>query len=506
MKVTQEKLSDSQIALEIEISAENTKQTYDKMVQDLARNTKIPGFRQGKVPRHVLLQRLGIERIKAAALDELIQKNFAAALEQESIKSLGNYKLRSDFNGLVEQYKPGEPLIFSASCDVPPTVDLGEYQNLSVKAEEVVFDPSKVDEWLEEKREKQATLVPVEDRPAKVEDVVIIDYQAFEQGTEGEKGEEIPGLMVEDFEMELREEKFIPGFVSGIVGMELEETKSVAVTFPEDYQQEDLAGKSVVFSITLKEVKEKELPELDDEFAKDVSEFETMAALRESLENQLRKNAEQETKNNIHSAILEQLLKQCHLELPETMIQEEVNDMLTQKALQMQKYGVDVRQLFTSENIKEMRKRWQPEAIKTLSTSVILKEIAARESMEVSPEELEAKFKEVMATLSGKKNKDVDEERLRGLLKDDLLTEKALAFLQEKVTVELVLEGSLAESEEVTSEETPAVPMGEEMLETSEELVLEGSLAKSEEVTSEETPAVPMVEEMLETSEETTAE
>jgi len=448
MKVTQEKLPDSQIGLEIEISAENTKQTYEKVVQKLARSSKIPGFRQGKVPRHILLQRLGVERIKAAALEELVQKSLEDAIAQESIKPLGNYQLRSDFNELLSKYKPGEPLIFSAACDVSPTVEPPDYHSLSVKAEEVVFDQNKVNDWLESKRHEKSILVPVEDRPAQMKDVVIIDYQAYEQTTEGELGEIIADVTAKDFEMELSEEKFIPGFVAGIVGMNLDENKSVAVTFPEDYPQKELAGKSVVFSITLKEIKEKELPKLDDEFAQDVSEFETMDQLRESLENQFKKSAERSTKNNIQTAILEQLLERTQLELPETMIQEEVNTLLSQTAVQMQNYGMDIKKLFTAENIPEMRKRTRPEAINNLNTSLILKEIAERESIEVSPEELDAKLAELKAKLS---DQDINEERLRGILSEDLLLEKTLDFLQEKATVELVPEGSLTKSEDESS-------------------------------------------------------
>ena len=260
MKITQEKLPASQIGLEIEISAESSQNTYEKVVRNLARSSNIPGFRKGKVPRQILLQRVGKERIKAAALEELIQNSIEKAIEQESIDSLGNYQLRSNFEELIEQYKPGEVLTFSASVDVPPTVAVGDYQGLTIKAEEITYDPAQVDKVLEQRREEHATLVPVEDRPAQMGDIIVIDFAGRFADTEAEAGAAIPGAQAEDFQVDLAEGKFIEGLLEGVVGMKPEETKEIAVTFPSDYQKEDLAGKGAVFTVTLKEIKEKELP------------------------------------------------------------------------------------------------------------------------------------------------------------------------------------------------------------------------------------------------------
>ena len=454
MKVTQEKLPASQIGLEIEISAENSQNTYEKVVRNLARSTNIPGFRKGKVPRQILIQRLGSQRIKATVLEELIQDSLKQAVEQESIESLGNYKLRSNFDELIQQYKPGEPLTFSASVDVPPTPELGDYQDLNVKAEETAYDPSQVDDFLEQRRAEQGTLVPVEDRPAKMGDVAVVDYQGRFAPGEGEESEEIPGTQATDFQMELAEGKFVEGMVEGMVGMKPEETKEISVTFPEDYAKEDLAGKAVVFTITLKELKEKELPELDDDFAEEVSEFETLAELRESLENQFKEKAAQETKNSIHEAITAQLTEQSSVDLPETMIQQEVDMLVAQTAMQLERLGIDIKKLLNAETVPQMRERSRPEAIERLEKSLILAEIAKRESIELEPEAVEAKVKEMSAQLA---DREFDMERLRTVVEEDLLEEKTLNWLQEKATVELVPKGSLEESEaEETQEEEKA--------------------------------------------------
>lgn len=450
MKVTQEPLPQSQIGLEIEIPAETTQQAYEKVVQNLSRSANIPGFRKGKVPRQILLQRMGPQRIKEAALEDLVQDGLKQAIEQESIEALGNYKLTSTYEELISRFQPGKPLKFSASVDVPPTVTLGEYSGLSVKAEETQPEADAVDKFLEQRRVEQATLIPVESRPAQLGDVAVVDYSGRFPG-EGEESTEISGAQATDFQIELGEGRFLEDIINGIVGMNPGETKEVPVKFPEDYPREDLAGQSAVFTITLKELKEKELPELDDDFAQEVSEKETLAELRESLETQFREKAERETATSKEQALLEALLEKVEIDLPETMIDQEVQTLLTQTAMQMESYGMDVRKLFNAETIPQLKERSRPDAITRLKQSLALQEIAKRESLTAEPEEIEAKAKEVLEQLSGQ---DVDPKRLREVVESDLIKEKAVKWLEEHATIELVPKGSL-EKEEVEGEETP---------------------------------------------------
>jgi trigger factor len=444
MKVTQEKLPDSQIKLEIEISGETSRSTYEKVVQNLARSSNIPGFRQGKVPRQVLLQRIGTQRIKAAALEELIQTSLAEAIKQESIEALGNYQLRSNFDELIQNYHPGEPIVFSAAVDIPPTIELGDYQTINVKAEESVYAPEQVDDFIEQRRAQQADLVPIEDRPAQMGDIAIIDFSG-KLMSEGEEGTEIEGGSATNFQVEIAEGKLIPGMVEGVVGMKPEETKEVSVTFPEDYPKEDLAGKPAVFSITLKELKAKELPELDDDFAQEVSEFETFAELKESLEKQFQEKAANETKNNINEAIINALVEKSKVDLPETLVQEEVTQVLTQTLVQMQQMGLDVKRLVNADSIPKMRANARPEAIENLQKNLIILEIAKRESLLPSEAEIVKKMAEIEQELSGQ---DVDRDRLRKMVEEDLTRDKTLDWLREKAQVELVPSGSLSEVEE----------------------------------------------------------
>lgn len=453
MKITQEKLPASQIGLEIEIPAETAKNTYEKVIKEIAKTANIPGFRKGKVPRPILLQRLGANRIKAAVLDELIQDTFKKAIEQESINAIGNYKLRSDFEQLVESFQVGEAFTYQAAVDVPPEVNLGQYQGLTIKAEEVVYNPEDVDNLIKERQEKQATLIPVENRPAQMGDLVVIDFVGRKPGeNEGEEGEVIPNTEASEYQTELKEGRFIPGFVEGIVGMNLDETKKLPLTFPEDYPQQELAGENVIFTITLKEIKEKELPELDDDFAQEVSEFQTMAKLRESLEKQYQEKASNETKQNIQAAIVEELLKHTTIDLPETLIEEEVQNILMQTANQIQSYGMDINQFFTREMVGRMRETAKPEANKNLHSTMIIEKVSEQENISVSEEEINNKFNEIKESL---KDKDVDEERLLKYVKSDLIAEKTLDWLAEKNTIELVPQGTLNKEEnEADSEES----------------------------------------------------
>jgi trigger factor len=444
MKVTQEQLPQSQLGLEIEIPAETTKKAYEQVVQNLARTANIPGFRKGKVPRQVLLQRLGAQRIKEAALEDLVQDGLRQAIEQESIEALGNYKLISTYEELIGRFEPGVPLTFSASVDVPPTVNLGDYKGLSVKAEETQPEPDAVDKFLEARRTEQATLIPVESRPAQIGDVAVVDYAGKFTG-EGEEATEIPGAQASDFQIELGEGRFLEDIVQGIVGMNPGETKEVPVTFPEDYPREDLAGKSGVFTVTLKELKEKELPELDDDFAQEISEKETLAELRQFLEDQFREKAEQETKTSKENALLEALLDKVEVDLPESMIDREVQTILTQTAMQMESYGMDIRKLFNSDTLPQFRERSRPDAIVRLKQSLGLQEVAKRESLTTAPEEIEAKVKEVMEQLSGQ---NPDPDRVREVVESDSIKEKALQWLEEHATVELVPKGTLTKEDE----------------------------------------------------------
>ena len=496
MKVTQEKLPASQIGLEIEIAPEMTRQTYEQVIKNLASTANIPGFRKGKVPRQILLQRLGTTRIKAAALEELIQDGIEQALKQAELQVIGQPQLRSSYEELISNYEPGKPLIFSASVDVEPELNLNQYTGLQVKAEEVKYDPEQVDLVLEKERQKMATLIPVEGRPAQIGDVAVVDFKGVLVKGEGEdetaEPQPVPGGEANDFQVELQEDKFIPGFVTGIVGMNAGETKEISAQFPDPYVNEELAGKPAVFTVTLKELKEKELPLLNDDFAQDVSEYETLDQLRSSLSERFQKEAQEKTSSNQQEALLVILTQQVSVDLPETMIQQEVDAMLTQTAIRLSQQGLDVKKLFTQDVIPQLRERSRGEAIERLKRSLALQFVSKQESIQVSTEEIEARVQELSQEYSGQ---EFDPEKARPVVENELLTEKILNWLLEHSTLELVPEGSLSASNaDADAEETAPTLAAAEVeapetdSESSQTEETESQKSISEETSPENTP------------------
>jgi len=469
MKVTQERLPASQIGLEIKITPEMSKNAYEQVIQKYTRSANIPGFRKGKVPRNILIQRLGKNYLKAMALDDLINNCLEKAREQEQINAIGQFELKTQFEELVKDFEPGKEMAFFAKVDVEPEAKVENYKGLVVKAEEAKYDPGQVDEFLEERRSQMGTLIPVEGRAAELGDVAIVDFEGIIPAeTEGEEAKEVPGGKAQDFQMDLKEGQFIPGFIEGIVGMKLEETKEISAQFPSEYAEIELADKPAVFTVTLKELKEKELPELDDDLAQEISEFETIAELREFLEKKFTKEKEEQTKQNKEKAIVDELVTHLEVEIPETLIKNEVQLMLNQSAMELSQYGIDIKELFSSDKLPEMQERSRPEAIERLRRDFAITTVAKKESIMVDEEEIAAESAKVMEQLKGK---DVDPDRLRQVVTEDLLKEKTIKWLEENGTVELVPEGSLGKGLETPQTTEVETKVESEISQASENIV-----------------------------------
>ncbi|MEM6253295.1 MAG: trigger factor [Cyanobacteria bacterium P01_D01_bin.156] len=449
MKVTQEKLPESQVGLEIEVPAEISKQTYEQTLRKYMKTANIPGFRKGKVPRQILVQQLGATRLKAAALEELVQTVIDKAIAQEKIEALGNYQLRSGFEQLIEVFEPGKILTISASVDVPPQAELAQYRALSIQAEEIAYKSERVIETLESYQQNLASLAPIEDRAAQEGDVAIVDFVG-KTIEDGQEPKEFEGGSAKEFQVEIKEGRFIPGFVEGIVGMELGQTKDVEVSFPDEYPQDDLAGKPAVFSITLNDLKERELPDLDDDLAQEVSEFETLEELKASLEDRFQKEAQEATKSNTEKALLDELVSHLQVEIPKTLLHREVDHIVTQTVMQLSNQGIDVNKFLTKELVENMRENAKPEATERLRRTLALGEVAKQESISVDEEAVTARIKEMMSEVDNPA--DIDQDRLKQVVNEDLLKEKILAWLTDHATVELVPEGSLTQESDDTSE------------------------------------------------------
>jgi trigger factor len=417
------------MALEVSVAGDRCRASYEAALLKLSRSVRLPGFRKGKVPRPVLLQQIGPLRIRATALEDLVDSAFREALGQVEIAALGRPELNEGFEAVLERFEPGRELSFTLELDVEPTPKLRSTRDLSAEVEEETFNPARVDELLEQSRRQLATLVPVDDRAAASGDVAQVSFS----GTYSDSGEPISGGSSDGMEVELEESRMIPGFVEGIIGMKPGQTATVSCVFPESYPQEEAAGRKAEFSITLIELKTRELPPLDDDFARQAGDKETLAELRADLEKRLREDGERRRKESRNDALLAALVEQLEVELPETLVQQEVRNLVEQTAGQIAQQGMDVRKLFTPDLVRSLMDTSRPEAEQRLRRSLALKALAAAESMEVAAEEIETKLEEVRRGLSDTAR--IDPERLRLAVADDLLRDKLLAWLEGHCTL-----------------------------------------------------------------------
>jgi trigger factor len=448
LKVSTHARPGSRVALEVAIPGGRCQASSDAAVDKLSRSVKLPGFRKGKVPRSVLIQQLGALKIRATALEDLVESVCRDALAQEEIAALGRPELQEGFEAVLDRFTPGSELVLTLEMDVEPSPALKATKGLKAEAIPVAFDPARVEELLEQSRRQLAALVPVKGRPAAMGDVARVSFS----GVFADSGEPIEGGSSEGMEVELEEGRMIPGFVEGIVGMEVEATGEVTCSFPESYPQQEAAGRPATFTITLVDLKTRELPELDDAFAQQASDKATLAELRADLESRLKEDAERRHQANRQEALLEALVEQLEVELPETLIQQEMRNLVEQTASQIAQQGMDVKKVFTSEVVRSLMDTSRPEAEKRLRRSLALQALARAEKIEVPESELAARAAEVRRELSDRAN--IDEERLRLAVGEDLLQEKLLSWLEANATI-----GEKAEASNPSEEtDTPAGP------------------------------------------------
>lgn len=453
MKVTLEKLPASQIGFDIQVEGAKSQAIYDRIVKDLTRTMQVPGFRKGKAPTQLVLRQVGSQRLKANVLEELLEKTLNEALaENKEVKdkALGGFQLITDIETLVQTFTPGQEVSFKAAIDVEPEVTLNKYQGFTVKAEEIKPDLTEVDRTLNEFQVRKATIVPIEDRPVALNDVVTVDLKVLDRAT----GEELPDAGEEDFQLDVDEKAFIPEVVQAIVGADIDQVIEVESIFPEEYYPEEYVGKEIKYVVTIKSIKGRELPALDDEFAQSISDKETIAELRELLEKRVIDEAEAKTKANKERAVLEALTAELEVDLPVTLLQQELDFLVRQQASYLQE-RIDpamAKQLFTKELVEEMRRLNQPEAVNRLRRKVALDKIAAEEKLTVD----EAELKERVAnTLEMLKDPNIDPVRLASLIREEMLTEIAVAWLIEHCEIELVEQGSLQPEPEVLETISP---------------------------------------------------
>ena len=429
LKVSTESRPSSRLAVTVTVSGERCTASYEEAIKSLSRSINLPGFRKGKVPRSVLVQQLGGVRIKATALEKLIDNAWRDAIKQESLEPISQPDLSSGFDGLLESFNPGAELTFTLEADVAPTPKLKSTKGLKAEYEAVAYDPSRVDSMIDDSRKQLATVVPVEGRAAQKGDIAVLGFN----GTYSDDGSEIEGGSADSMDVDLDNGRMIPGFIEGVIGMNVGENKSVDCQFPEDYPKDDARGRKATFAIELKDLKTRELPELDDAFAKQASEKETMADLRKDLEQRLKDDAERRQTSNRHDGLVKALVDQLEVDLPEALIQQESRNLVEQTAAQFAQQGMDVKSLFTPDLIRNLMQNSRPEAEERLRRSFALTALAEAEDIKLDDSAIDTKLDEVKKDLSA--DAKVDPERLRQAVMDDLMQEQLMSWLETNSTL-----------------------------------------------------------------------
>lgn len=380
MSLQVEKLEKNMAKLTIEVSAEE----LEKAIQDAYLKNKnkisIPGFRKGKAPRKMIEQMYGKEVFYEDAANALIPEAYEKALEECTEEIVSSPKVD------VTQLEAGKPFIFTAEVALKPEVTLGTYKGVKVAKAEVEVTDAEVDAEIEKEREKNSRTVSVTDRAVKDGDMTVIDFEGFVDGVafEGGKGENYP--------LTIGSGAFIPGFEEALIGTEIGVETDVNVTFPEEYQAEELAGKPAVFKCTVKEIKEKELPELNDEFAGEVSEFETLAEYKEDVKKKLAEKKETEAKNMKEDAVVDAIIAEAQMEIPDAMVETQQRQMVEDFAQRIQSQGITMDQYmqFTGVTAAKLMDQVKPQALKRIQSRLVLEAVVAAEKMEATEEEFEA--------------------------------------------------------------------------------------------------------------------
>lgn len=448
LKVTTEARPSSRLAVTVTVPGERCKTSYEDAITSLSRSINLPGFRKGKVPRTVLMQQLGGVRIKATALEKLIDNAWRDAIKQESLEPISQPDLSSGFDGLLESFEPGKELTFTLEADVAPTPKLKSTKGLKAEFETVAYDASRVDAMLEDSRKQMATVVPVEGRAAQNGDIAVLGFK----GTYSDDSSKIEGGSADSMDVDLENGRMIPGFIEGVIGMKVGETKTVDCQFPDDYPKEDARGRKAAFEIELKDLKTRELPEMDDAFAKQASEQGTLVDLRKDLEQRLKDDAERRQTSNRRDALVAALVEQLEVELPEALIQQESRNLLEQTAAQFAQQGMDVKSLFTPDLVRNLMQNSRPEAEERLRRSFALTALAEAEDIKLDGKDVDAKIKEVKKELSADAKIDLD--RLRQAVMDDLMQDRLMGWLEENSI--LTEKAPAAEESEPTAKKKPS--------------------------------------------------
>ena len=420
MKCKLEKTENAnEVKLELTVEAQKFSDAIQKVYFQSAKYFNIPGFRKGKAPMNIVEKYYGKEIFYEDAFNEVAPEVLEEAVKENNIEIVS----RPDID--VTQIEKGKDLIFTAVFQTKPEVELGKYKGIEIPKIEYTVSDEDINHELGHMQEHNSRLISVEDRPVEKGDIVVIDFEGFVDGVAFEGGK------AENHELEIGSNTFIPGFEDQIIGMKIDEEKDINVKFPDEYFSKDLAGKDATFKVKLHEIKKKELPELDDEFAKDVSEFDTLEELKKSIKDKIEKDNEQKQKYETEDAVIKAVCENIKVDIPSGMIESETEDMLKNIETRLSYQGLKLDQYLQimGKTAEEVKKEYEPQAIEAVKSRLMLEAVVKAEKIEATEDEIVEKVKE-MAKNYGKSDEELlKNENLRNYIKSGIETEKALDFL-----------------------------------------------------------------------------
>ncbi len=410
----------NEVKLEITVEAEKFDEAIKKVYFKSAKYFNIPGFRKGKAPMQIVEKYYGKEIFYEDAFNEVAQDALEEAVKENKLEVVS----RPDIE--VTQIEKGKDLIFTAVMQTKPEAKLGKYKGIEIKKIEYNVSDEDIEHELGHMQEHNSRLVSIEDRPVESGDIANIDFEGFVDGKAFEGGK------AEGHDLEIGSNTFIPGFEDQVIGMKIDEEKDIQVKFPEEYFSKELAGKDATFKVKVHEIKKKELPKLDDEFAKDVSEFDTLKELKEDIKQKQQKQNDEKARYETQEAVMKAVCENIEVEIPSGMVEIETENMLKDIEQRLSYQGLKLEQYLQmmGKTEEDMKKEYEPQAIEGIKSRLALEAIIKAEKIEATEEEIDEKLKE-MAKNYGKENDEefLKNENVRKYIKEGLTSEKAMDFL-----------------------------------------------------------------------------
>lgn len=410
----------NEVKLEIAVEAQKFEEAIKKVYFKSAKYFNIPGFRKGKAPMQIVEKYYGKEIFYEDAFNEVAEEALEEAVKENNLEVVS----RPDID--VTQIEKGKDLIFTATMQTKPEAELGKYKGIEIKKIEYNVTDEDIEHELGHMQEHNSRLVSIDDRAVESGDIATIDFEGFVDGTAFEGGK------AEHHDLEIGSNTFIPGFEDQVIGMKIDEEKDINVTFPEEYFSKELAGKEATFKVKVHEIKKKELPELDDEFAKDVSEFDTLKELKEDIKAKKEKQNEERVKYETQEAVVKALCEDLKVEIPTGMIELEVENMLKDIEQRLSYQGLKLEQYLQmmGKTEADIKKEYEPQAIEGIKSRLALEAVIKAEKIEATDTEIEEKMKE-MAKNYGKENDEefLKNENVKNYIKQGIASEKAIDFL-----------------------------------------------------------------------------